>query len=488
MVRLISLSKRQIVIRTVDIAWLAVALLTSIFFLCVTTANNIHILMPLMAIFGIFALFIYMLQKREHGAIPFLELGVFYFFIVLTYSLYPIVTYLINGMQFPARSGLRLFQAKPTPQNLSVIAWYYATYLASFGAAYLLCRGRFNQRENTFQKPDKAFVIAIIAFYVLIKIFFIFIKLYYDLPQADSYTESYLVYQELPLLLRQVANHFRGIDLTLRLFILITLIQDYRKYRYIIFGWIAFEILMTLIYLGSRIHLVILLLSFVISYNYIVKPLKFRYFVIGAPCFLLLFLLLGLLRSDLHIFGSNLVFTLVSYNNEFVCLFENAYDLLQLKIAGATTDLSFRDVYFADVFRFIPQQLLPFEKIDFARWYVNTFYSAYAERGGGLAFGAIAESIIGSGWIDLIWRGGLLGIIFAKLHRHYVLSKKTFSLFAFYLWVTVMSYQSFRSTTFILVSKFFYQFLLPTVCIKLTATILKSSTKTHFTRGRGGSQ
>lgn len=488
MARLTFLSKRQVIIQTADIAWLSVALLTIIFFICVTTASNIHILIPLMVILGTFGLFIHMLQKKEHGVIPFFELGVFYFFVVLIYSLYPIITYLINGMQFPASGGLRLFQAQPTPQKVSIIAWYYAIYLGSYGVTYLLFRGRLTQRENTFQKPDKAIIIVIISSYLLIKVFFIFLKIYYDLPYVESYTESYLVYQELPLLLRQMTNHFGGIILTLQLLLLIALIKDYHKYRFVIFGWLAFEILIALINLGSRTHLVILLLSFMIGYNHAVKPLKFIYFVIGGQCILLLFLLLGLLRTGLSIVGLDLIFNLFSYDNEFVCLFGNAYDMFQLKITGATSNLSFREVYLADVFRLFPQQFLPFEKIDFAKWYVNTFYPSYAEKGGGLAFGAIAESIIGCGWIDLIWRGGILGIIFAKLHRHYALSKKTFWLLSFYLWITVMSYQSFRSTTFMLAYKSFYQFLLPVIFIKVVATILRSGEKTHSPRPTGCSQ
>jgi len=92
-----------------------------------------------------------------------------------------------------------------------------------------------------------------------------------------------------------------------------------------------------------------------------------------------------------------------------------------------------------------------------------------------LAFGTISESILGGGWLDLLGRGAFLGFILAQVHRYYATHHTTLWRFIFYVWVTVLSYQLFRGTTFYLLGLSFYRFLPILVGVKLLSALLKGS-------------
>jgi len=111
--------------------------------------------------------------------------------------------------------------------------------------------------------------------------------------------------------------------------------------------------------------------------------------------------------------------------------------------------------------------LFPIHKLDPSNWYVQTFYPDYADHGGGFAFGAIAESLAGLGWIDVIWRGALIGWIFGRIRKYFAMSAATFWRYLFYLWVTVFCYQTFRVTTLVLLPRAIYLFALPAIILGL---------------------
>lgn len=63
-------------------------------------------------------------------------------------------------------------------------------------------------------------------------------------------------------------------------------------------------------------------------------------------------------------------------------------------------------------------------------------------------FGPIAQSIIGWGWTELIFRGAILGCLFGAIHRWYVKRSYDFWATLIYLWLTVWSYYTIRSSSF----------------------------------------
>ena len=137
--------------------------------------------------------------------------------------------------------------------------------------------------------------------------------------------------------------------------------------------------------------------------------------------------------------------------------------------------------YYADFAALLPQQIAPFVKVDPSVWYVNTFYPEYAAQGGGLAFGTMAEAVLTGGWFSAAVRGGLLGLCFAALHRFYIRCQSYWAL-VFYVWVTTLSYQSFRATTFYLLALFAFRFLPVMLGVKFAAAALNSAARR--TKGR----
>jgi hypothetical protein len=128
-----------------------------------------------------------------------------------------------------------------------------------------------------------------------------------------------------------------------------------------------------------------------------------------------------------------------------------------------------------DVANLLPQQIAPYEKVDAAVWYVNTYFPEYAATGGGLAFGVIAESVLTGGWPSALLRGVLLGIIFAFVHRLYMRHGDKLAVLVFYVWATTLSYQSLRATTLALLVLFVYRFVPAVAGVTIVAVALERS-------------
>jgi hypothetical protein len=408
--------------------------------------SALPILMPLIFIVGAEFAFVRSLRRRD-GAFDFFELGVLYSVMVFMYCIFPAIEYLSGGLSFSVLGEFRLFQAQPSPAQLAPVFWYYAMYLACFVFSYTKFRGIESGEKSQAPRLDRRILWGLVGGYACTYAFFAIVTTVWHLESAETYGDTYLLYNGLPAALQQLANHMVGVAVLLQLFLMAFLTLDYPRYkRYILFWLLAEFVSIARFGVGSRTGLMVLLLSFVITYNRFVKRLSMRMVVSAGLALLFLFAGLGIARA-LSSSSDDPAFYLLGSGNEFDNLFANAYDLKQLKEAGQTAEI-FPRFYFADLARMVPEQLAPGGQIDPSQWYVQSFYPAYAERGGGFAFGAISECIVGMGWIDVIWRGLLVGWVFGSLHHLFVTREKTFWNYAFYLWATVFSYQTFRVTTF----------------------------------------
>ena len=416
------------------------------------------ILLPLTCCIAAEWLFVCRL-KREKRPVDFFELGVFYSAVVLLYAIFPAVEYLTGGLSFSVLGEYRLFRADPSPAQLGPIFWYYAGYLACFVFAY----GRFRGQKVGAQQPvvglDRRLVWILGGAYACTYIFFAVLKSMWNLNTPESYGETYLLYDGLPPVLQSMANHMVGVALLLQLLLMAFLMLDYARYKRWIYCWLALDVGGIAIFgVGSRTGLMVLLLSFLITYNRFVKKFSMRTLATVGMALFVVFMGLGVVRA-LSSSADNPAFSLMGSGNEFDNLLANAYDLHDLKAAGDTADI-FPQFYFADFTRVLPEGVFPSGHIDPSRWYVQNFYPAYADQGGGFAFGVIPECIVGLGWFDVIWRGLLVGWAFGMIHRFYVDGPNTLWRYAFYLWATVFSFQTFRVTTFNLVPRAVSMFLI----------------------------
>ena len=104
---------------------------------------------------------------------------------------------------------------------------------------------------------------------------------------------------------------------------------------------------------------------------------------------------------------------------------------------------------------------------------MNRFFPEYAAIGGGLAFGTISELILTGQWLAALVAGAALGFCFATLHRFYTHRVGSFWIFVLYVWVTTLSYQSFRNSTFHLLVLFTYRFVPAGPFVNLLALALR---------------
>ncbi len=414
--------------------------------------------------------------RRHDGRVDFFELGVLYSAVVSIYCIVPAIEYLAGGLSFSVLGEFRLFQAAPTPDQLAPIFWYYAIYLACFLCAYRKFSGYEKDQKRPIAALNRKLLWILVGAYACTYLFFAVLAAVWNLQTPDTYGGSYLMYKGLPAGIEEIANHMIGIAVLLQLVLMAFLMLNYQKYKRYIVLWLCIELVSIGVFgVGSRTGLMVLLLTFIITYNRYVKRLTLRTVSWVGFGLLLLFIGLGAARA-LSSSVDDRAFYLLGSGNEFDGLFANAYDLKDLKASGQTADI-FPGIYFSDIVRMAPVSLFPSEQMDPSRWYVESFYPAYAKQGGGFAFGAISECVVGLGLFDVIWRALLVGWAFGTIRHVFVTGNNSFWNYIFYLWATVFSYQTFRVTTFN---------LLPRALAMLLIWWVAKSFLGHFQESRDG--
>jgi len=227
------------------------------------------------------------------------------------------------------------------------------------------------------------------------------------------------------------------------------------SFRLALLAWLGFEIVSRSVMMGARTSLVLLLLTAGILYHRLVKPLRFGVLALGGTVLVTGFLVLGVIRNGQSVAPTDLPGNVFLASNEFQSLFVTAFDLNKMNEAG-TLRVPWQ-VYVSDAYLCIPSQVLPFDKIDPASWYIDVI--GQTGMGNGYMFGALSQTVVGLGWIELVLRGIALAACFAWLHRWYVRRAVYFWPTVFYLFVCIWAYYTFRSTTFYIVYFILYRFV-----------------------------
>lgn len=426
-------------------------------FMYLATEENMPVLLPAAAIIVVFAAFVAEMQRRTPGEPVLFDLGVVFAAVVTVYAMYPLLTFIVNGLTY-TESNNRLYQAMPTPEEVGKIAWYYWIFLTSFAIAYLVTRGGTRRSEGWAPKRlGRESIIAFVLLFVIAKVFLWGVGIFYDITY-ESYSESYLIFGRLPLIIGQIAGRLGGVIRVLNMALLLALFQDYRKYRWIIWTWLGAQVAATFLYLGARTEAVLLVFSATIMYHYLVKPIRWGPALCGALVAMILFLIAGDLRSAVGREQTAKPLNVLASNSEFEELFANAHDLDRRKLDGDIEPLP-ATFHFADFLSIVPQQVLPFQKVQASTWYVETYYPAVREAGGGMAFGVISESIVGLGMPELVLRGALVGWLLALFARRLSLRRPTAWSFLFHIWLITGCYQILRYTTFSMLPMFVWGFV-----------------------------
>lgn len=458
--------------------WMAVIVAASALWIVLAEPKARVILAPALTMVDAAAIFILVLYRRDRR-LPVFEVGTLWVFVTLIYSVFPLLNFYVGGLQWTMFSDSRLQGWGPDAYETGAFAWRYVVYLLPFTIAYLLVRGRAHVTHTKMNRVSRSRVVAVIIVFVACKLVLVAVARVYGISYNPSYadlaTQSVDTLAALPLILQQVIHWFVSYRLLLLQMLLIIAMQRWRDWRYriAIFAFLAFQIGLTLYVRGARTELTLLLITAVLMYHRLVRPLTLKVAIPAAAGLLLAFNLLGLLRDSdyMRVVRSYGVPSLATVN-EFQIVWGTSYDIYMRKQLGVLGPVP-RQLPFSDLYFMVPSQLLPFEKIDPAIWYMSV--AGYDTNSGGLMFGVVSHAILGYDWKELIARSILLGVLAALLHRWYVKRAERFWPMVLYMFICIWTYYGMRQSSFAILSFLEYEFVPVFLGVELTSVLLRGA-------------
>ena len=394
------------------------------------------------------------MRRFKSNQFSLFEPGAVLALFVAVYGAFPVIGLSFADVSSNVNADIRLRTLASDFKDIQLVGWFYVLFLAAFLSAYIYFRRQAGGVRASRMVVSRNNLISLMLIFLAAEAAIFIGRWYYGVQSPTTYQESYLQYSDLPLFAQQVLIHVTGVVVTVKMALILALMSK-RYGRLIVSLWIVIEAVLTAVNLGSRTELFVSVLVSLVGYHYLCRRIPTSLALTMGGVLVPVFLLLGAVRN----FGvDDQFFASFMTTNEFTSIFLNALDILRLKREGET-DVLFPTFYYADFINLIPQQLLPFEKLSLANWYVETFYPALAQAGGGFVFGVVAEAIIGFGITDILVRGFVLGMVFAWLHVWIAKSKQGLWRLTFYVWLLVWSYQVVRNTSLTLLPLFMLHFL-----------------------------
>ncbi|MFH1935275.1 MAG: hypothetical protein ABIN18_27355 [Pseudomonadota bacterium] len=455
------------------------ALLLSTFALAFMTADQRYVAVPGLACV-VMMLWLWMtLWDRDHK-IPFFDVGVFCALATLVYTVYPLVNYWVDGLQFGILSDSRLHSYGISPAELGFFHLRHVLYLFSFVVFYSVFRGRGTIGVGNVSSPSRPDRQVIFLFFVLLTGYFFFLEMttgvnFNTSYESEAYAKNIAAFASLPLPLLQVSGKLAGILFVFKLALLFIVVSRCRrkKWRIILLVWIAAEIIQVFIIKGARTELVLLLIATALLYHRMIKPLSMKFLITSGTSLFIFFIFLGIYRAYIDFVSLPMALSqanagIFSGGNEFQALLGTAYDVLQRKIEGANLPWY---LYINDFITILPpQQIMPFEKVAASEWYLREI--GISGTGQGLMWGVISQSVVGLDWIELALRGALLGYILARIHRWYIRHQSGFLATLLYMFFCLKVYYTFRDTTFSLLANLVWGVIPFYILLRIAVDIL----------------
>jgi hypothetical protein len=399
--------------------------------------------------------------------IPFFDVGIFCALATFIYAVYPLINYWVNGMQFGILSDFRLQSYNIHPAELGFFHLRHVVYLFCFVVFYSAYRGKGVVDSVAVVMPNQSTRFVILLGFLLLTGFFYVLQSTagYSVNtsyEAAAFASNFEALARLPLILIQIAGKLHGILMVFKLALLFIVVGRCRKKRwfFVLILWILAEIIHAFVLKGPRTGLVLFLLGVVLLYHRMIKPFTMKFLIITGMTLFVVFIFMGLYRThanlaslsdDLSVANAGIF----SGNNEFQVLLGNAFDVLKRKSDGVFLPWYLYINDFIDVLP--PQQIMPFEKVAARDWYLREI--GLSGSGYGFMWGVISQGIIGLDWIELAFRGALLGYILALFHRWYLKHSSGFIPNLLYVFFCLKVYNSFRDTTFSVFTNFVWEFI-----------------------------
>lgn len=428
----------------------------------------------------VIVLWLWMKLWDRDQKIPFFDVGVFCALATLVYTVYPLINYWVDGFRFGSLSDYRLQQYYIAPADLGFFSLRNVLYLFSFVIFYSVFRGSGTIKVSNVSIPSRSARHTIVFFFFILTGYFLLLQLitgvnYNSSYESEARTQYLSAIANLPLIILQISGKLGGVLFIFKLALLFIVISGCKQRRWltILFVWIIVEIIQTFLLKGSRTGLVLFIMSSVLFYHRLIKPLSMKFLIISGVSLFVFFIFLGLYRSyvDFASLSWDLAQTeggIFSGSNEFQALLGTAYDVHRLKEAGVNLPWYLYVNDFITIFP--PQQLLPFEKVAASEWYLRQI--GLSGTGQGYMWGVITQSIVGLDWWELALRGALLGYILAQFHRWYIKQQSGFLATLCYTFLCLKIYYTFRDTTFSLLANLVWEVIPFYILLRIGEIIL----------------
>lgn len=390
------------------------------------------------------------------GEMPIADAGFLCAIASCLYAVVPLLNYIAGGLSFTILSDSRLYRHQPTPCELGGFVLRHTLYLLCLAVSYVYVRGRAPGFRKSIRLPDRATRQSLFVLLVVCSVIAVLYRSMTGVAAGETYADRVAAsaQAQVPLVLRQVYGRIQDVSGLIKLAIVVILVYRAKRlgWRIALISWLMVESVLSVVRLGSRGETVILLMAAGLLYHRLVSPFRLRLALPIGTALLLFFLACGVVRdlgqSRLGLVDGNV--RMLSFNNEFQAVFATSYDVYTMVRSGEL-EVPWQ-IYFNDVISLLPpQQIVGFEKVRAADWYVKVL--GVEDTGVGYMWGVISQAIIGLDWFELVLRGCLLGFVLAKAHRWYARHSSGFYANLFYIWLCVHSYYTFRDTTFSIFSR-----------------------------------
>lgn len=411
-----------------------------------------------MGVSGISLAVLFWRQRTAQSTL--LELGPFVLLIFCGYYLLPTVGIVV------ASSIDDRFQEI---DHVGTIARLGTVFVAAFTIAYIFARGRARFESRTChvgvwidRDLRRYFFVLVIS-----DLCTLMLRWHYGIGSGSSYIDQYAVVQQMPILAGQALVESKIFSWVAMILLVVSAMSlaDWRRTRKILI-LLFFYFLVVMVVTQSRAAMVRAMLCFLVTYTFLRRPIPLRFQVVLGCVGMVLMNAFAAGRGGGYSSLADLGLLSLLVPGEVIEVYFNTYFLLMLQSQGehfTPPGLS----YIADLLSFIPSQISPFEKWNISSWYVETYFSSYADEGGGLAFGTLAEAVTNYGVVSVLVQGGGIGALCGLLVR-WLLRKPEVTRFTIAIYVFVLSgiYYSIRVSTFGVVGGIISGFLLPYLVIQ----------------------
>lgn len=387
---------------------------------------------------------------RQDKRAPADDIGIMWLVVLALYGTLPPLSWLLQGSEYSLLSYHRLANLQPSSDEVVQLMYIGMAYACGFSGVYIFLRRYVPQPHAYTHATIKgshmgAALLFVLAFLALTTA----LRAGGYLRAAESYSDSYLAVQELPLALRQALKIGGGFATVAQLVLLVALLQRWPSTRKLFILYLA-TIVLTYDPGGARTATALGLLSAAIVWHIVIRPIPASRWAAAGACGLVLFMILGVLRG-LGVWGADADdFDPSDFEGvglgELDALWSNAVQLLQEGHSKLEIPLTVR---YGEFLGFVPSQMLPFEKITLSDWYMETFLPDQKLNGIAWEFGAITQAVIGGGVAEALLRGGCVAALLATLMKWYRSPTAAWWRLPLYLFLLTRVFLSIRETTFV---------------------------------------